>query len=155
MVFGRKVGTMWHSVGKIQAKAFIKQTKNQNQTIMTTIESRIRKVREIRGWKQAAVASSMNITQQAYSCLEQGASNARLETLKRFCDVMEIELPFLVATDVPVTDESIARFGTKSFNEFLANFDKMEKKLEIYEELLSSHESLFAKNGVMSVAHRA
>ena len=122
---------------------------------MTTIESRIRKVREIRGWKQAAVASSMNITQQAYSCLEQGASNARLETLKRFCDVMEIELPFLVATDVPVTDESIARFGTKSFNEFLANFDKMEKKLEIYEELLSSHESLFAKNGVMSVAHRA
>ncbi len=122
---------------------------------MTTIESRIRKVRELRGWKQAAVASSMNITQQAYSCLEQGASNARLETLKRFCDVMEIELPFLVATDVPITDETMARFGAKTFNHFLDNFNKMEKKLEIYEELLSSHENLFPKQTGMSVAHRA
>lgn len=122
---------------------------------MTTIESRIRKVREIRGWKQAAVASSMNITQQAYSCLEQGASNARLETLKRFCDVMSIELPFLIATDVPITDETMERFGAKSFNDFLTGFRKMEQKLEIYEELLSTHENLFPKQTNMAVAHRA
>jgi len=124
-------------VGNSQAEVFIKQ---QNQFIMTTIESRIRKVREIRGWKQAAVASSMNITQQAYSCLEQGAGNARLETLKRFCDVMKVELPFLIATDVPVTEETMEQFGSKSFYEFLNGFRKMEQKLEIYEELLSNNE---------------
>ena len=106
-----------------------------------TISSRIRKIREIRGWKQTAVASSMNITQQAYSCLEQGAGNARLETLRRFCDVMNVELPFLIAVDVPVTDETLNRFGQKKYNEFLTAFKKLEQKLEIFDELLSGKSS--------------
>jgi transcriptional regulator with XRE-family HTH domain len=101
------------------------------------IASRIRKIREIRGWKQTAIASSMNITQQAYSCLEQGAGNARLETLKRFCNIMNVELSYLIAVDVPVTEETLERFGSKSYNEFLTGFRKMEQKLEIYEELLN------------------
>jgi len=103
-----------------------------------TIASRIRKIREIRGWKQTAIASSMNITQQAYSCLEQGASNARLETLKRFCDVMKVELPFLIATDVPITEETIERYGNKSYFEFISTYRKLEQKVEIFEELLTS-----------------
>jgi len=101
-----------------------------------TISSRIRKIREIRGWKQTSVAASMHITQQAYSCLEQGASNARLETLKRFCDVMNVELPFLIAIDVPLTEESLARFGEKKYNDFLDAYKKLEHKLEVFDELL-------------------
>lgn len=107
-----------------------------------TIASRIRKIREIRGWKQAAIASSMEITQQAYSCLEQGANNARLETLKRFCEVMHVELPFLIAVDVPITEETLARFGERNFNEFITSYRKLEQKIEIFDELLrgsSSH----------------
>lgn len=101
-----------------------------------TIASRIRKIREVRGWKQTAVAASMNITQQAYSCLEQGANNARLETLKRFCAVMNVELAFLVAVDVPVTEETVERFGSTNYNEFLNSYKKLEQKLEIFDELL-------------------
>ena len=100
------------------------------------IASRIKKIREVRGWKQTAVAASMNVTQQAYSCLEQGASNARLDTLRRFCAVMKIELPFLVAVDVPVTEETVERFGSKPYNEFLTGYRKLEQKLEIFDELL-------------------
>ena len=102
-----------------------------------TIASRIRKIREVRGWKQTAIAHSMNITQQAYSCLEQGASNARLETLQRFCDVMKVELPFLIATDVPITEETIERFGSKSYFEFISTYRKLEQKVEIFEELIT------------------
>jgi transcriptional regulator with XRE-family HTH domain len=36
------------------------------------IAPRLRKIREIRGWKQAAVAEAMHTTQQSYSSLEQG-----------------------------------------------------------------------------------
>ena len=104
-----------------------------------TIASRIRKIREIRGWKQTAIASSMNITQQAYSCLEQGANNARLETLKRFCDVMQVELPFLIAIDVPITEETIAKYGNKSYYEFISTYRKLEQKVEIFEELLTGN----------------
>lgn len=110
-----------------------------------TIASRIRKIREVRGWKQTAIASSMNITQQAYSCLEQGANNARLETLKRFCDVMKIELPFLIAVDVPITEETIERYGNKSYYEFISTYRKLEQKVEIFEELLTSSENKMNK----------
>jgi len=110
-----------------------------------TIASRIRKIREVRGWKQTAIASSMNITQQAYSCLEQGASNARLETLKRFCDVMKIELPFLIAVDVPITEETIERYGNKSYFEFISTYRKLEQKVEIFEELLTGNENKMNK----------
>ncbi len=111
-----------------------------------TIASRIRKIREVRGWKQTAIASSMNITQQAYSCLEQGASNARLETLKRFCDVMKVELPFLIATDVPITEETIERYGNKSYYEFISTYRKLEQKVEIFEELLTGAEKQMNNN---------
>jgi transcriptional regulator with XRE-family HTH domain len=111
-----------------------------------TIASRIRKIREVRGWKQTAIAASMNITQQAYSCLEQGASNARLETLKRFCDVMKIELPFLIAIDVPITEETIERYGNKSYYEFITTYRKLEQKVEIFEELLTGAEKQLNSN---------
>jgi transcriptional regulator with XRE-family HTH domain len=112
------------------------------KTPIMTIASRIRKIREVRGWKQTAIASSMNITQQAYSCLEQGASNARLETLKRFCDVMKVELPFLIATDVPITEETLGRFGQRNYNDFLTSYKKLEQKLEIFDELLKGTSSI-------------
>jgi transcriptional regulator with XRE-family HTH domain len=100
-----------------------------------TIATRIRKIREIRGWKQTAVALSMNISQQAYSCLEQNASNARLETLKRFCGVVGVELSYLVALDVPITEETLQRFGNARFSEFLSEYKKLEQKLEIFDDL--------------------
>ena len=100
------------------------------------IALRIRKIREVRRMKQASVAASMNITQQAYSFLEQGANNARLDTLKRFCITMNVELSFLVAMDVPVTEETVERFGSMNYNEFVTNYKKMEQKIEIFDELL-------------------
>jgi transcriptional regulator with XRE-family HTH domain len=109
------------------------------------IASRIRKIREVRGWKQTAVAAAMNVTQQAYSCLEQGASNARLETLKRFCKVMNVELSFLVAVDVPVTDETVERFASTNLNEFLISYKKLEQKLEIFDELLRGKAEVIRK----------
>src|SRR3954470_24188579 len=105
-----------------------------------TIASRIRKIREIRGWKQAAVAMSMGITQQAYSCLEQNASNARLDTLRRFSSVVGVELSYLVALDVPVTDETLQRFGNVKFSEFVSGYKKLEHKLEIFDDLLKGLE---------------
>lgn len=100
------------------------------------IASRIRKIREVRGKKQTSVAELMNISQQAYSCLEKRAGNSRLETLQRFCDVMNVELAYLVALDVPVTEETLERFGGKTYNEFLTSYKKLEHKLDIFNDLL-------------------
>lgn len=107
-----------------------------------TISNRIRKIREIRGWKQSAVASSMKISQQAYSCLEHGAENARLETLKRFCDAMNVDLSYLLALDVTITEESLNNYGAKNYNDFLTSYKKLEQKLEFYDDMLNSNSTM-------------
>lgn len=102
-----------------------------------TIEARIRKIRDVRGWKQTAVAHGMEVTQQSYSCLEQKADKARLETLSRFCNVVGVSLHFLLS-DVPVTEETVAKYGSVSYNELLTSHSHLEKKVEIFEELLTA-----------------
>ena len=104
-----------------------------------TTASRIRKVREICGWKQTAIASSMNITLQGYSALEQAASNARLETRKRFCDVMEVNLACLVVVDAPVTAETRPSFGEKNYFEFISAYKRLQQKVEVLDEILKGN----------------
>ena len=91
------------------------------------------------GWKQAAVAASMNITQQAFSFLEQGNGSPRVDTLLRFCDVTKIELSFLLALDVPVTEESVARYGTKTFGTLIGEHERLEQKVEFFNYVIKSN----------------
>ena len=79
------------------------------------IAIRMKKVREVRGWKQSAVAQCMNVTQQAYSFLEQGHGSPRIDTLTRYCEVMKIDINFLLAFDLPVSEENIEKFATKGY----------------------------------------
>ena len=106
----------------------------------------MRKIREIRGWKQASVASSMHTTQQSYSSLEQGTGYPKIETLQRFCDVMNVQLHYLMAVDVPVTEETLTRYGTKDFAELIADCTKLEQKLEVFSSLLSNDYSAAFQN---------
>ena len=104
-----------------------------------SIAARMRKVREVRGWKQAAVADSMKITQQAYSFMEQGNGSPRVVTLLRFCEVVKVELSFLLAHDVPVTDESVEKFGTKTFGTLITEHEKMEQKVEFFNYIMKNN----------------
>jgi transcriptional regulator with XRE-family HTH domain len=98
-----------------QLKATIKKSE------IMRMASRIRKIREISGLKQAAVASSLQITQQAYFGLEKSADNAKLGTLQRFCKVMDIDISFLVAEDIPVTAENIEKFGRRRYYDVVSD----------------------------------
>ncbi len=100
-----------------------------------SIAQRIRKIREIKAWKQSAAAMALGITQQAYSVLEKEGSVARFDTLKKFCDVMGIELIYLLSEDLPVTEETMHKYGKKTLQELIAVNAKMEQKIEVYQEL--------------------
>ena len=108
---------------------------NPTQTPMSLSE-RIRKIREYRGLKQVAVASEMNITQQAYSWLETKSGNIKVETLKRFCDVMKVDLPFLMATEIPVNNENMEMFEKLNYSVVFEEYKKLKNKIETYEELI-------------------
>ena len=118
------------------------------------IADRMKRIREVRGWKQKAVADSMNITQQAYSFLELGHGSPRINTLKRFCEVMNVEISFLLSVDVDITEETIERYGKKGFSDLVAEHKKLEGKLEFFNYLVKSHsaDSLAEKMHVISMA---
>ena len=107
-----------------------------------SLSTRLRKIREYRGMKQSAVASEMNVTQQAYSCLETRAGNVKMDTMQRFCDVMKIEISFLLAFDIPVNDENLLMFDRINFSQVVDEYKKMTNRLSVYEELLLKENSM-------------
>src|SRR5579863_175740 len=101
-----------------------------------SISERIRKIREYRGLKQAAVANEMHISQQAYSWLERKSGNVKFETLKRFCDVMKIDLPFIVANEIAITDENMKMFDKLNYSAVFEDYKKLRNKVNAYEDLI-------------------
>lgn len=101
-----------------------------------TLQERLRKIREYRGYKQSAAAREMNITQQAYSYLESKSGNLKMETIQRFCEVMKVEIPFLLAFDVPVNDENLQIFDKMNLSDVVSEYKKLNSKIAIYEDLL-------------------
>ena len=100
-----------------------------------TLSERIRRIREIRGLKQSNVARELNITQQSYGNLENHQNNPKLETLARFCQVMNLPLFFLLDSTIPITDENITLFSQKGIGEIYDNYQKLKERLDDYEEL--------------------
>ena len=100
------------------------------------ISERIRKIREYRGFKQVTVANEMKISQQAYSWLERKSGNVKVDTLKRFCDVMKVDLPFLLAGDIPVTDENMQMFDNLNYSVVFEDYKKLKNKINTYEDLI-------------------
>lgn len=110
-----------------------------------SLATRLRKIREYRGMKQSAVAQEMNITQQAYSCLETRAGNVKMDTMQRYCDVMKIEISFLLAFDIPVNDENLLIFDRINFSQVVDEYKKLTNRLSVYEELLMKENSMNKK----------
>ncbi len=99
------------------------------------IASRIKKIRELDGKSQSEVAALLGISQQAYCGLEQEADNAKLETLRRFCRVMKIDLGFLISETMLITEATLNKFGRKNLTEIIYAYERMEHRIEVLEEL--------------------
>ncbi|MDB5280948.1 MAG: hypothetical protein JWO06_23 [Bacteroidota bacterium] len=100
------------------------------------LAERIKKIREYRGFKQISVAHEMNITQQAYSWLETKSDNAKLETLQRFCAIMKVDLPFLMATDIPINAENMEMFEKLNYSLVFEEYKRLKTKIANYENLV-------------------
>lgn len=99
------------------------------------LHQRIRQIREYRGLKQLSVAHEMNITQQAYSWLETKSGNIKLDTLERFCAVMKIDIPFLMAADIPVNAENMQIFENQNYSHVFEEFKRMRNRIQRMDDL--------------------
>ena len=71
---------------------------------------RMRKTKEVNGWKQSAVPGSMTSLQD-FSYFEQSTGSPRMETLTRFCNVMNVELLSLLAEDILISEGKAIEYG--------------------------------------------
>ena len=63
------------------------------------IGSKIRKIRELRGYSQEVVADLLGITQNSYSKIESGATNIIVKRLYEIAKVFEVEVPTILGFD--------------------------------------------------------
>jgi transcriptional regulator with XRE-family HTH domain len=111
-----------------------------------TLQERLRKIREYRGFKQAAAAQEMKITQQAYSCLETKSGNLKMETMQRFCEVMKVEMAFLLAFDLGVNEENMKMFDNLNLCGVVSEYKKLTNRISVYEELLRKEAGMGQRN---------
>ena len=94
------------------------------------IGQRIKQVREFHHWKQSTVAKLMQVSQQGYSALERGISFPRIDTIKKFCDVMNIQVYYFLSLDVPVTEENMQKYAARPLKDVIAEVKQMESQID-------------------------
>jgi transcriptional regulator with XRE-family HTH domain len=68
---------------------------------------RIKKIRELRGYKQLYVASKLGISQQAYSSYENNACDKKLFHLVALSTILHVDVCLIVCTDIPINSSTI------------------------------------------------
>ncbi len=107
------------------------------------LSERIRKIRQLRGFKQTTLASNLKITQQAYSCFEKaGSSLPRYATLLKICKELNVDMSFLLSTEIPVTYETIELYANVSYASLFWKVHELQEKAKKDAILIEGYESL-------------
>lgn len=101
----------------------------------------VKRIREMLGVKQEALASDLGLTQQAVSQLEQKEALDK-ETLQRIAEVLKVPVDAIKNFD----DEGAINIISNSFHDeasaysvnYKCNFNPIDKVVELYEALLKS-----------------
>lgn len=75
-----------------------------------SLETKLRKLREQKGWSQMDVAHQLDVSQSAYNKWEAGQAKPTLSHLQKIAEIFEIDFLDLVQTQVPNIDMSNAKF---------------------------------------------
>ena len=93
----------------------------------------IRELRLLRGWKQYELADKVGLSRPAICNIEAGKRSLTLNTLKRFCEVFEIDINYFGIETTSFDDavDVISRIDAL----FNSNLPK-EKKDELYRKIM-------------------
>jgi transcriptional regulator with XRE-family HTH domain len=76
-----------------------KQPLNLNDKLLTKIGAKIRKIRELKGFSQEYMGSSLGITQNSYRKLENQKTKLSLERIHNIAEILEIDPLDLITSD--------------------------------------------------------
>lgn len=101
------------------------------------IGSKIRQIRELKGYSQEYVAGKLGVSQRAYSKLETSETKLDWDKISQIADVFEIEPLDIVSFDDNLVFHNCNQSG--KFGQFFNNFP--EKLIEQYEKRIKGLEA--------------
>ncbi|GHU70135.1 hypothetical protein FACS189413_10070 [Bacteroidia bacterium] len=110
----------------------------------TKIASRIRTLRMNKGISQDEISKLLNISQSAYSRIENGESNSWVNVLEKLCEVLNIKPEDLFAPDNLVqnnTDNASAVQNHTQHDTHITINHLSDKVIELYEEKIKMLET--------------
>lgn len=75
-----------------------------------SLETKLRRLREQKGWSQMDVAHQLDISQSAYNKWEAGQAKPTLQNLQKIAEIFEVDFMDLVQAQIPNIDLSNAKF---------------------------------------------
>ncbi len=81
-----------------------------------SLEIKLRKLRERKGWSQMKVALQLNISQPAYNKWETGQTKPTLQNLQKIAEIFEIDFYDLIKEQISNVGFSNSSFGNNSDN---------------------------------------
>ncbi len=120
------------------------------------LDTKLRKLREQKGWSQMDVAHQLDISQSAYNKWEAGQAKPTLQNLKKIAEIFEIDFYDLIKEQIPNLDLSNAKFENSPFfviesthntisydspeliNKILDNQQQMAKLMESQSKLIET-----------------
>lgn len=121
-----------------------------------SLETKLRRLREQKGWSQMDVAHQLDISQSAYNKWEAGQAKPTLPHLQKLAEIFEIDFIDLVQAQMPNIDMSNAKFENSQslifestintinysspelINKIIENQQQMTKLMESQSKLIES-----------------
>jgi transcriptional regulator with XRE-family HTH domain len=108
---------------------------------------KIRMAREAKGMSQEAVADLLGISQTAYSDIERGKTQPKLNRLQQLADIFEIDIQEILRPNSHITLHIDNNHGTQGINlsgtDLHEHYNKLieakDKQISLLEELLEQY----------------
>lgn len=114
------------------------------------VASKIKKIREIKGFSQDYVATKLEVTQNTYSKIERGETSLTIEKLSAICKVLEIDFNTLFNFDENLIFNNCTQTGNFGNNNTLV-LNTIEKLQDVYDRLIQSKdEEISTLKGILN-----
>lgn len=106
------------------------------------IGHRIKKIRELRGYSQEYLAEEREISQSAYSDLENNKTRLGLKRLQRIADVLDVDIVELMSSNITFSDNQKGGVANNAYvinqlsDKLLEQFEQRLKEKDIIIEML-------------------
>lgn len=106
------------------------------------VGSKIRKIRELKGYSQEYVASQLSLTTKGYSNIENNITKVSIERLASICSIFEITPEAMIDFDLEKSIKEVSFLSkNQKENDSQVILSLVEKERELYETRISDLES--------------